>query len=468
MIYTLRRIIYEYLERNRPKSMNSQIKRRNLDDNALNILLENVPYPLALLSNDAFLMCNRTCKELLDNHEFDISVPDIYFLFRNSDVPTQKEIVLLDRKLEKHFLEVSGELVEYNNETCVLTFLIDVTQDNGKREAERITKLHELMLEINQSIVDIEDINRTFRLILTNALKAIPNASLGSILVKKDDHMEVISHIGFGKDIDQFKLPVEHLFLYRATSGKMDRIVNIRDLDRDDLFYPVTTYAGDQVFIRSHLSAPIYIKEEFYGVINVDSVLANAFDDSDVVTMEYIRNNVQIAIANQLIFIEKSHLAMFDQLTNLYNRHYFNEHFEMIKAKALRYQEKFLFVLFDVDDLKVINDRYGHPVGDQAILKITQYLHNNTRKSDIIARYGGDEFVGVFFMTSVEDLSAKYQAVEQAIFKDPLIIKDEVVKVGYSFGIAEFPSEGLTINDLIDKCDLRLYENKKNKAHKYK
>ncbi len=448
--------------------MTLQIKRRTVSDDDIKILIDNVPFPWALFSKDAFLFCNRSCKDLLEQHEFDIYVPDIYHMFRNADVPIQKELVLLDRQLDKHFLEVSGEMVHYKDETCILTFLMDVTQENSHQEAERITRLHELMLEINQSIMDIEDINRTFRLILTNALKAIKNASLGSILVKKGNYLEAISYVGYGRDIEQFKLPLEHAFLYRATLGKMDRIVNIKELQRDDLFYPVTTYAGDKVFIRSHISAPIYIKDEFYGVINVDSIHTNAFDESDEAAMEFIRNNVQIAISNQLLFIEKSQLAMFDQLTHLYNRHYFTEHFEMIKAKALRYNEKFLFILFDIDDLKLINDRYGHPVGDQAILKVTQHLNKNTRKSDIIARYGGDEFVGIFFMTSAEDLITKYTAVEQAMFEDQLIIDNEIVKVGYSFGVAEFPSEGETINELMEKCDLRLYENKKNKAKKYK
>jgi diguanylate cyclase (GGDEF)-like protein len=244
----------------------------------------------------------------------------------------------------------------------------------------------------------------------------------------------------------------------------MDRICNISDLQRDDLFYSITTYAGDLVYIRSHISAPIYIKDEFYGMISIDSIHPNAFDESDVASMEFIRKNVQIAIANQLLFIEKSQMAMFDQLTGLYNRHYFNEQFEMIKSKALRYEETFLFVLFDIDDLKMINDRFGHYVGDQAILKITDLLLRNTRKSDIIARYGGDEFVGIFYGTTVDDLIEKYDHMDKLMFGDPIYSAGRELHASFSFGIAEFPNDGESINDLMVTSDIRMYANKKNKT----
>ena len=121
-------------------------------------------------------------------------------------------------------------------ETVILAFMIDVTQNSIQRDIERMTHLHKLMLEINHSIVDIEDIQWIFRLILTNALKAIRNAALGSIFIKKNDHFEVVSYLGYGKDIEQLKLPIQHAFIYRHTEGKMDRICNIPDLNRDDLF----------------------------------------------------------------------------------------------------------------------------------------------------------------------------------------------------------------------------------------
>ena len=438
---------------------------RTLDEATLNILLENVPFPTVVFDKNEIQLYNRSFKDLIDKHEFNMSFPDLFHLYRKVLGPTKYEIVLLDRKLDKQWFEMTGEMIHYRNSTAILAFMVDITsQNNSQKDADRISKLYELMLEVNHSIVDIGDLQRTYNLILINALKAIRNSSLGSIMVKNDNYLETLAYIGYGKEIENFHLPVEHSFIYRNTEGKMDRICNISDIQKDDLFYSITTYAGDLVYIRSHISAPIYIKDEFYGMISIDSIHPNAFDETDVASMEFIRRNVQIAITNQLLFIEKSQMAMFDNLTGLYNRHYFNEHFEMIKAKALRFKEKFLFVLFDIDELKVINDRFGHFVGDQAILKITDLLLKHTRKSDMIARYGGDEFVGIFFGTTKEDLIQKYNHMEELMFSETIPSGGQDLHVSFSFGIAEFPLDGDTINELIITSDTRMYANKKNKT----
>ncbi len=437
---------------------------RTLDDITIDILLENVPFPCVLFNKVGIIKCNQVCKTLLKKHQYEISFPDIYYNFRNDLSPTKREIVLLDRELKKNWIEMMGEVVIVNGTSAILAFVLEVNEkDANQEDAERFNYLHEWMFEINRSITDIDDIPRTYYMILSNALKAMKNASLGSIFIKKENNFEVTSYIGFGKDIETLKLPVTHSFLYRVTEGKLDKIINVSNIQSDELFYPITTYAGDTVYIKSHLASPIYINNELFGMICVDSIKANAFNEQDIVAMEFIRSNVQIAMSNQLRFIEKSNLAMFDQLTNLYNRHYFNEYFELIKAKALRYKETFLFAFFDIDNLKLINDQFGHTVGDQAILKITQHLQKITRKSDIVARFGGDEFVGIFFASTQEDLRLKFKTMENEIKADPLLVQGKAVSTTFSFGIVEFPKDGQTIQELVNAADILLYQIKKNK-----
>lgn len=445
----------------------SNKKLRNLDDQMIQILIDNVPFPMALFSTTEIIVCNTYCKKMMESDHYNYSIPDIYHAFKNAYGPTRKEIVLLNAQLEKHWIEIMGEPVWYNDSIMILGFLTDTTTTGkSERDSKQANYLHQLMLEINHSIVEIEDIERTFSLILTNALKAIKNAALGTIMVVKDGHFESLASIGYGNDIKTFRLPVEHSFLYRSTNGLMDRITNIPMLQRDDQFYKITTFAGNEIYIRSHLAAPIYIKGQLYGMICLDALMQDAFDDNDVESMEFIRSNIQIAITNQLQYIEKAHLAMFDQLTGMYNRHYFHEHFEMVKNRAVRYQEKFQLILFDVDDLKQINDRYGHAVGDQALLEITSQLQKNTRKSDMIARFGGDEFVGVYFGTNAADLIVKYDAVVVALRNNPIKVGPIEVIPSFSYGIVEFPGDGSSLDELFELADTRMYAQKKNKSQK--
>lgn len=440
---------------------------RNLDDQALKALLEFVPFPMALIDKSNFLFVNNSGKALLAKKQYNFSIPDIYHLFRNEVEATKKEVVLLTSSMEKHWIEVVGEPVWYQNSLCVLGYITDIS-NHTKNEisADRVTNLQKLMLEINLALDDMEDTQRTFHLILTNALKAIRNASMGTIMILKNGYFEAISYVGYGKDIEAFKLPVTDAFLYRNTDGKMDRTVNIPNLAHDDQFHPITTFAGDEVFISSHLAAPIYVKDQFYGMICLDSLKANAFEEEDVASMEFLRSNVQIVISNQLLFIEKSHQAMFDQLTGLYNRHYFYAHFEMVKNKATRYNERFYFVLFDIDDLKGVNDQFGHSVGDQVIVKITKQLSSNTRKSDVIARYGGDEFVGVYYSTTLMNLEEKFDQIRHDLKMDPIISGLGKAIASFSYGIVEFPTDGTTIESLMIAADVRMYANKKHKNAK--
>jgi hypothetical protein len=106
----------------------------------------------------------------------------------------------LNPKLEKIWLNTIGELVEYKNQVAVMIYIIELN-DKKQNDGEilKLSKLRQYMLEINQSIVNVSDLKRTFYLILVNALKALDNASLGSIFIKNKDVFEIVSYIGLIK-----------------------------------------------------------------------------------------------------------------------------------------------------------------------------------------------------------------------------------------------------------------------------
>jgi len=437
-----------------------------IDENTLTTLNQTIPFPVLIFNQDGPLYFDEKVEEMLCKENYNISYIDIFHSFHDAYKPKRVELILLNPKLEKIWISTIGELVEYQGKAAIIVYIIDkIDKAPNDGEILRLSKLRQYMLEINQSIVNVSDLKRTFYLILSNALKALENSSLGSIFIKNNDVFEVVSYIGFDKSIEDFKLPVVDSFLYRNTDGKMDRISNIKKIEMNDQFYPVKTYAGDDVYIKSEISAPIYINGELYGMINLDSLNENAFDENDYSSMEFISTNVQIAISNQLSYIEKSRLAMFDPLTKLYNRHYFEEQFLVYKRRASRYEEEFHLALFDVDDLKVVNDLHGHSVGDLVIKRIASEIQAHTRKSDVIARYGGDEFIGLFVGTSFDHLHQKIQKIEIEINKNPMGINEKLVYFNFSFGIATFPKDGDSLSELLEVADKRMYNDKENKVY---
>ena len=374
----------------------------------------------------------------------------------------QGELCVRTKEQNVFWVEHKSRVVTYNNEPHVMMHLLEI---NEKKRVEshlsRLLRLRESMLEVTQSIVRAEGIHELYRVILRSAVNSIDHASLGTVMLLEGEYLSPVAQIGFeDKGIENFRVPFKELFLYKSVGKNLDQIAKINDLKEFGDYHRINTTSGKDDFIRSTISAPIYIKGRFFGVVNVDSTSTNAFDDDDVKLMEFVRNNVEIAISNQLLYEEKAFLSRFDSLTSLYNRHYFDEVFEIIKERAKRYNEKFNLVVFDLNDLKQTNDEYGHMAGDALLKHFAASCKNLIRKSDMLARYGGDEFVGIFFNCSQEKLRKRIDGHLKHLSENPIIYRNKPIICSYSYGIALFGEEGTTLNELFKIADDRMYENK--------
>lgn len=385
------------------------------------------------------------------------------YTFFSVQTNIRKEIELSENKNEQIWVMMLGQIVSYNNQEVVLAYLYDISIMKKKNfELERTTRLRELMLEVTQSIFIANSIEEIFDLSLVNSIKALEKSKYGSIMLKEDNVFKPVSYIGFTKDISDFRLPCENSFLARNTDNKMDRFVRINQeqLGAQSEF---NNKNDDVIKIRSTLTGPININDSLYGIINIDSLENNAFDDFDVQTMEFIRNNVEIAISNHLLYQEKLVLSRFDSLTGLYNRHYFEEQFELNRKRASRYNESFSIVLFDIDSFKSINDRFGHFVGDQVLKHISKELLMNQRESDILARFGGDEFIGILYSSNLEELNKKYTEINTELNRLELSGEKTLVPCSFSFGIAQYPKDGKSLDELVKVADFEMYKNKRSK-----
>jgi diguanylate cyclase (GGDEF)-like protein len=352
--------------------------------------------------------------------------------------------------------------VTFRKKPAILAFLKDKTEQyHGISDADRLRKLQEAILRINTSALVGDDLRKTLDLILNGAILAFSKAGLGTIFTLNGDHFEVVSSIGYDDEIKRFKLPIEKSFLYCETDGAMDRIAIVNDIQQRYNFIPVKTMIGDETYLHSCMVAPLFYHNTLYGMMSIDSLQRDAFSHSDVSTMEFIRNNVQIAITNQLTFIEKSRQALTDALTGLHNRHYLTEQLNFVFEKAKRFEETFCLAVIDIDDLKKINDRHGHLMGDQVIRVLGLALRQTLRHSDLLVRYGGDEFVAVCFTAQVDQLRHRFEGLSQRLWGSPLHSDEGDVVIRYSVGIAMYPSDATTPEALIALADQRMYAQKR-------
>lgn len=146
-------------------------------------------------------------------------------------------------------------------------------------------------------------------------------------------------------------------------------------------------------------------------------------------------------------------MAIVDGLTGLYNRRHLDEVLLREVERAKRYRQPLALLMMDIDDFKKYNDTYGHPAGDKLLQDLAKFLLNAVRATDMIFRYGGEEFTVVLSRTF------KQEAVEVA--KRILNLERHKLPVTISMGLACFLDEGLTKDELIEQADSALYQAKR-------
>ncbi|WP_416307619.1 GGDEF domain-containing protein [Neptunicella sp. SCSIO 80796] len=155
-------------------------------------------------------------------------------------------------------------------------------------------------------------------------------------------------------------------------------------------------------------------------------------------------------------------LAGTDRLTGLANRMKLTEAFQHLSAYAKRHQSPLVMVLIDLDYFKNINDQYGHHVGDLALCHVADFLKARVRQTDILARFGGEEFALLMVGASLRESYQQVDSLRQQLMQTPLLTEQTEILINFSAGIAIFGDDGMELNELLAKADNRLYLAKRN------
>ncbi|MCK5032905.1 MAG: GGDEF domain-containing protein, partial [Calditrichia bacterium] len=156
--------------------------------------------------------------------------------------------------------------------------------------------------------------------------------------------------------------------------------------------------------------------------------------------------------------------AITDPLTSLNNYRYFRTESERELLRSERYKKPFSLAIIDIDNFKPYNDSHGHLAGDKVLIALAKLLKENTRKSDITARYGGDEFIIILPELELNQAKSLAEKLCDKMHQSEDLKKLDLKSVGLSIsiGIASFPESGKTIDKLLKKADDALYAAKKS------
>lgn len=151
----------------------------------------------------------------------------------------------------------------------------------------------------------------------------------------------------------------------------------------------------------------------------------------------------------------KVHISNIDPLTSIYNRRFVVDKFPLLVKNATRKKHSIATILIDVNDFKGINDTYGHAQGDRVLIGIAQVLKDSFDRKDIIARWGGDEFI-IFSTFDEENKVLSKLKLLYLLLENQNVLPDE--KLSVSVGIAYFPKDASSMEELVSKADANMYE----------
>ncbi len=208
---------------------------------------------------------------------------------------------------------------------------------------------------------------------------------------------------------------------------------------------------------RSGIGAPLEVSGRVVGVLTAASVRPRAFNDDDAAVLQRLASQASVALENARLHANLQALSLTDPLTGLPNRRRLQIHLDKEVAAARR-GRKLVTVVFDLDDFKKYNDTHGHVVGDDILRAFAQILDDENRAMNLVARYGGDEFVSVLSETHMEGARQYVERVSQRVKEDPILSQYGVT---VSSGLAEFDRTSMkSMEELLQAADLDMYASK--------
>lgn len=320
----------------------------------------------------------------------------------------------------------------------------------------RLEALYETARDLGSSL----DLDAILDRVLGYALAALDSRS-GEVLIHDADEEVLWVRASRGTDIPPGEAPGIPLGEgICGWVGRERRPLCLEDVNADARFARRSVEHGTAGAI---LCVPLVVRDRLVGVIKVSGIEGGATytpDDIDLLTT--LGAQIALAIENGHLFEEVVSHTYLDSLTHLYNHASFRNMLEREIDRAERYRRPVALVFFDLDEFKPYNDRYGHAAGNRALCTIARIICSQSRDSDVVSRYGGDQFAVILPETDTKRARTFAEKVRESVDAHyfPGEAGDVPEHLTVSVGVAAYPEDAVKSVALIDMAEGALYESK--------
>lgn len=261
----------------------------------------------------------------------------------------------------------------------------------------------------------------------------------------------------------QQKVPIEDFYWWHEQIDSMvrgNRVVFIENVDNlPDEAVQERALLQEQG-VSSMFCVPIRVRGKVTGFFGVDSLRRRHWREDQADLLIIVSGLLSGALDRYRLEEELLNQSIRDPLTGLHNRRYLMPRLGEMLGRNSRLDEKFALVMFDIDEFKRINDSVGHLGGDYVLQRFAEILASHTRPMDVVARFGGEEFIVVFSAVEPDDVRQLALRILEAVRRGPFVFNNEPIDVTVSAGVAsidELEDSVLTPDALISRADDRLY-----------
>jgi len=319
--------------------------------------------------------------------------------------------------------------------------------------------------ELTKAIAPIQNHGKLLQTILEKSAELL-TAEQGSLMLF--DHETDVLLLEAKKGIIEGVTRKHKINRGEGIAGKVaenGEAILVKNVEKD----PRTNQKNRQHYkTLSFVSVPLKINDRIIGVLNLsDKATGEVFDEEDLKLIQSFATHAAIVMERNVFFNqteELKKLTITDPLTGLLNRRYLNERLKVELARSERTGHHLSLLMVDLDGFKACNDSLGHLYGDKILKNIADTLFNTVRSMDIVARYGGDEFMVILPETDEPLASDIAERVRTNVIKNVLLPRDEAAtgphSLTASIGIVCYPEHGKTVELLLENVDKALYRAK--------